>query len=76
MYKERQGKRWKKKEQHTFPKQGFLLRNDVSFLTPGSRNDSKNMQFYVSGPRLSYEQIVESLLKTKDESESESLFKR
>ena len=65
-----------KKEQHTFSKQWFLSRNEVSFLTPGLRNDSKNTQFYVSGPRLSYEQIVESLLNTKDESESKSLFKR
>jgi hypothetical protein len=31
----------RKKEQYTCPKQGFVSRNDVSFLTPGSRNDSK-----------------------------------
>ena len=36
----------------------------------------KNTQFYVPGPRLSHEQIMESLLNTQNESETKSIVKK
>jgi hypothetical protein len=36
----------------------------------------KNTQFYVPSPRLSHEQIMESLLNTQNESQTKSIVKK
>lgn len=55
---------------------GFCQEMMSHFTLQDQETIQKNTQVYVSGPRLSHEQIMESLLNTKNEREMKSIFKR
>lgn len=66
----------KRKKSNIFPQNKGFCQEMVSHFTLQDQDTiHKNTQFYISGPRLSHEQIMKSLLNTQNESEMKSIIK-